>query len=181
VTVICEMTVTFLTKKLCHSERPKGVKNPRATRGRLFALIGLRVTYNILKRGTLVEWLQKTGPYLKSLINMLKYVSPFIGPWVGMADEAYKKLIDNDLKMMTELIKVMPDLIDDRELDLVRKSEAIGDHEDMERAHGAALRATRQLLDEVDPSQNWGGLRKVLTPEGHYLWLCEYHAKEYLI
>jgi len=112
---------------------------------------------------------------------MLKYVSPFIGPWVGMADEAYKKLIDNDLKMMTELIKVMPDLIDDRELDLVRKSEAVGDHEDMERAHGAALRAIRQLLDEVDSGQNWGNLRKVLTPEGHYLWLCEHHAKEYLI
>ena len=31
----------------------------------------------------------KTGPYLKSLMNMLKYISPFIGPWVGMADEAY--------------------------------------------------------------------------------------------
>ncbi len=42
------------------------------------------------------------------------------------------------------------------------------------------LRALRLLLDEVDPKQQWGGLRKVLTPEGHYLWLCEYHAKEYL-
>lgn len=128
-----------------------------------------------------VEWLQKTGPYLKSLMSMLKYVSPFIGPWVGLADAAYKKLIAEDLKMMTELIKVMPDLIDDRELDLVRKSGVVADHEDMERAHGAALRAIRQLLDEVDPSQNWGDLRKVLTPEGHYLWLCEHHAKEYLI
>lgn len=24
-----------------------------------------------------------------------------------------------------------------------------------------------------------GGLKKVLTPEGHYLWLCEDHAAEY--
>ena len=37
----------------------------------------------------------------------------------------------------------------------------------------------RKLLDEVDPKQNWGGLKKILTPEGHYLWLCSEHAKEY--
>jgi hypothetical protein len=43
----------------------------------------------------------------------------------------------------------------------------------------AALVALRQFLDEKDPEQRWGGLRKVLTPEGHYLWLCKYHAREY--
>jgi internalin A len=36
-------------------------------------------------------------------------------------------------------------------------------------------------LDAVDEKQEWGGLEKVLTPEGHYLWLCEYHAKEYAL
>ncbi len=44
---------------------------------------------------------------------------------------------------------------------------------------GMELRAIRKLLDEEDKSQEWGGLKKVLTPEGHYLWLCEEHAKEY--
>ena len=48
-----------------------------------------------------------------------------------------------------------------------------------EEAEGAALRALRKLLDEVDAKQNWGGLAKILTPEGHYLWLCEEHAEEY--
>jgi hypothetical protein len=43
----------------------------------------------------------------------------------------------------------------------------------------AALRVLRQFLDEKDPHQHWGGLRKVLTPEGHYLWLCEHHARQY--
>jgi internalin A len=42
---------------------------------------------------------------------------------------------------------------------------------------GAALHVLRHLLDEQDPQQHWGGLKKVLTPEGHYLWLCEYHAR----
>ena len=37
------------------------------------------------------------------------------------------------------------------------------------RPSGAALRQIRALLDRLDPEQHWGGLRKVLTPEGHYL------------
>jgi internalin A len=41
------------------------------------------------------------------------------------------------------------------------------------------LRALRRLLDAKDPQQHWGGLQKVLTPEGHYLWLCKDHAQEY--
>jgi len=41
------------------------------------------------------------------------------------------------------------------------------------------LRAVRELLDEKDPKHVWGGLEKVLTPEGHYLWLCKHHAEEY--
>jgi len=44
---------------------------------------------------------------------------------------------------------------------------------------GMQLRALRELLDEVDPAHEWGGLKKVPTPEGHYLWLCGKHAVEY--
>ena len=39
----------------------------------------------------------------------------------------------------------------------------------------------RALLDKEDPAHEWGGLKKVLTPEGHYLWLCEKHAAEYKV
>ena len=46
---------------------------------------------------------------------------------------------------------------------------------------GASLRTLRQLLDQLDPKQHWGGLRKILTPEGHYLWLCEGHANQFLL
>ena len=46
-------------------------------------------------------------------------------------------------------------------------------------AQGASLRALRVLLDRLDPEQRWGGLTKVLTPEGHYLWLCPRHAAEF--
>jgi internalin A len=48
-----------------------------------------------------------------------------------------------------------------------------------ERLEGMELRDLRKLLDEVDSKHEWGGLKKVLTPEGHYLWLCKEHAEEY--
>ncbi len=49
----------------------------------------------------------------------------------------------------------------------------------MERLEGAPLCALSEFLNDQDPQQDWGGLKKILTPEGHYLWLCEYHAAEY--
>ena len=81
-------------------------------------------------------------------------------------------MIKHDIKMMEELVKKLPEIerLPDRELeDKIRR----------EWVEGAPLRALRAMLDEVHPNHNWGGLKKVLTPEGHYLWLCEYHAQEY--
>lgn len=57
----------------------------------------------------------------------------------------------------------------------------IGDIHAPDYHSGHSLRTLRQLLDELDPKQYWDGLKKILTPEGHYLWLCEYHANEYKI
>jgi internalin A len=68
----------------------------------------------------------------------------------------------------------------DREDRALALAERVGER-DEERIEGAALRALRKLLDEKDPARQWGGLKKVLTPEGHYLWLCEQHAQEYKI
>ena len=104
---------------------------------------------------------------------------PLAGPFVGVAWPVYEEMFKNDIKLMTELVKKMPDLEEGRELGLV---EAVGGTRGPEQIGGAALRALRQLLDdEEDPAQRWGGLEKVLTPEGHYLWLCEYHAQEYAL
>jgi hypothetical protein len=34
-------------------------------------------------------------------------------------------------------------------------------------------------LDQVDTGHHWGGLQRVVTNEGHILWLCDHHAQEY--
>ena len=55
----------------------------------------------------------------------------------------------------------------------------MAEYDEPQRIGGAALRALRELLDAKDPNHVSGGLEKVLTPEGHYLWLCKHHAEEY--
>ena len=78
-----------------------------------------------------------------------------------------------------DAIRIMdhkPALQDGRDLHV---AETAGEHGDPQRIGGAALRAVRELLHAKDPDHVWGGLQKVLTPEGHYLWLCKHHAEEY--
>jgi len=44
------------------------------------------------------------------------------------------------------------------------------------------LRDASRCEGVVEPGwsdQQCGGLRKLLTPEGHYLWLCPHRAEEY--
>ncbi|MBI3914424.1 MAG: leucine-rich repeat domain-containing protein, partial [Chloroflexi bacterium] len=125
------------------------------------------------------KWIAATAPYLQRLITVLKYASPIVGPWFNLLDKAtYDKVLKADLDFLNAVIKQIPDL--EKEHPDFELSGHVGRADDPERVEGAALRALRALLDEKDTRQEWGGLRKVLTPEGHYLWLCNHHAQEYL-
>jgi hypothetical protein len=125
------------------------------------------------------EWLRKMAPYIRQLIKVLKVATPFASPLLGTyfsADEM--KALEKNLKLTEELVKTLPDIKDD--LPESRYARETGlDNEKQRHVEGADLRALRQLLEAKDPAQTWGGLKKVLTPEGHYLWLCSYHAAEY--
>jgi hypothetical protein len=124
------------------------------------------------------DFMVKIAPHVERLIGLLKFVTPVLGPWVGVADEAYAGLVMNDIKLMNELARTLPERLIPSEAGLAGLT---GERLEAERAGGAPLRALRKLLDEVDPGREWGGLEKVLTPEGHYLWLCEFHAREYAV
>lgn len=43
-------------------------------------------------------------------------------------------------------------------------------------AEGDAYRAIRKLLNELDAAQGWGGLRRVLSASGEFVWMCPEHA-----
>jgi internalin A len=83
------------------------------------------------------------------------------------------------LEQITESMEELAKKLADRDYMVAELLERIGAGGKAERIEGMELRALRKLLDEVDTKQEWGGLKKVLTPEGHYLWLCKEHAEEY--
>jgi small GTP-binding protein len=126
------------------------------------------------------QWFRNIGNYLGEMVKILKYVTPLIGPWIGVTASEYSKLIDNDIKMMNALVEALPDI---EKNEPVRVTGEYLDHEEeiFDIVKGAPLRSIRVLLDKLDKNQVWGGLQRVLTPEGHYLWLCEHHAQEYRI
>jgi len=129
------------------------------------------------------EFLKGMGPYILKLAKVIKYAAPvagatagaFAGPIGAAMGAQYAKDLANQIKLMEELAKKLSER-DYLTADLLEKT-AGGAR--AERFEGAELRALRKLLDEADPKQHWGGLKKVLTPEGHWLWLCEEHAREY--
>jgi internalin A len=116
----------------------------------------------------------KLSSYLQKLFKVLKFAAPFASPVAGIAVSSYQD-IKYDIKLGNELIKKLPEWqqeINWEDLEQLRrglKSEEIS---------GAQLREIRALLDQLDPKQHWGGLSKLLTPEHHYLWLCEHHYKK---
>jgi len=130
------------------------------------------------------EFFKSMGPYILKLAEVIKYAAPVAGAAAGfvsagpggavMGTAAAKKLAAQ-IKLMEELAKklVERDFIEDELL------ERTGVGGKAERIEGMKLRALRALLDKEDSAHEWGGLKKVLTPEGHYLWLCAKHKAKY--
>ena len=122
------------------------------------------------------KWLSALGPHVRRLLKVFKFVTPLVGPWLAYGAPEYEKLLKRDIDLMKVLVDQLPSLEIKREL---MDETLLGIKHGPSRAEGASLRGLRRLLDDLDPPHNWGGLKKVLTPEGHYLWLCDYHAEEF--
>ena len=50
---------------------------------------------------------------------------------------------------------------------------------EMTAAEGAGLRMLRTLIFDHDRSRQFGGLRRVQSVSGEYLWICPDHYSEY--
>jgi GTPase SAR1 family protein len=123
-------------------------------------------------------WLEASAPYLKRLAAVLKHAVPYVGPVLGVAAEGIEQRAKAAIKLMEQLANSLPG--DERAI-RAEEDKPGGDLTIERLVEGAQLRNLRQLLDQLDPNQHWGGLRKVLTPEGHYMWLCAEHAKQFLL
>ena len=131
-------------------------------------------TYEILQPP---EWIADISPYLGGLMLVLRRSAPVVAPLANIAAPGVGQLITKHINFMDQLVNKLPSIEGTeghRYLRDIAEGGTGGEH-----TSGVALRMLRQLLEEKDPKQVWGGLRKVITPEGHYLWLCENHAREY--
>ena len=129
------------------------------------------------------EFLPNMELYILKLAKVIKYAAPvagaaagsYAGPIGAMMGEEYAKKLAKQIKLMEEFANKLSE----RDYVLANLESIFSERGDVKHLEGMELRALRALLDKEDPAHEWGGLKKVLTPEGHYLWLCEHHAAEY--
>lgn len=117
------------------------------------------------------DWMEKVEPFVRRTLKVLKIAAPFVAPGLGIAADAAAESLRNEIKLMETIVKTLP------ETERTRRVDA--EFGRMSRMEGADLRAFQAVLDEKDPDGRYQGLERVLTPEGHYFWLCPHHARAY--
>ncbi|NEO85545.1 MAG: GTPase [Spirulina sp. SIO3F2] len=122
------------------------------------------------------QWLKVMAPHINRLFGILKYVTPVVGPWLNVTVPDYSELIAKDLKLTAALVNKLPkaSFTDDDHSFIDDRYPSASVH----KISGSALRTLHQFLKQKDPQQVWGGLNRVVTPEGDVLWLCDTHKKE---
>jgi internalin A len=117
------------------------------------------------------DWLRAVGPYLSTVLNVLKYAAPLAGPVLGLTSEYLSKVLANETTLMAALVAEIPDHL------------AFGSRPPAglitRVSTDAGYRELYGLLDTLDPGHRWAGLSRVATPEGIILWLCQDHVKLY--
>ncbi|UCH95327.1 MAG: hypothetical protein JSV88_00390 [Candidatus Aminicenantes bacterium] len=113
------------------------------------------------------------------MLKILKWIAPIFQPALSkILDENVMKETASDWGMLKDYIDKLPEIQAKRDHYPFIEIEGIYGGE-ISIAEGAELRAIRNMLDIVDKNHHWGGLERVVTPEGHILWLCKEHAREY--
>ncbi|HEU5377637.1 MAG TPA: hypothetical protein VFV38_19610, partial [Ktedonobacteraceae bacterium] len=95
---------------------------------------------------------------------------------VNLYDAAGVEQIQKQVTLMEEISDRIPQI---GKLDTLSEADPEPHLHHDQQVTGAALRALHQFLVQADPSRNWGGLDKVVTPDGNILWLCEKHRQEF--
>lgn len=121
------------------------------------------------------EWLRQVSAYIRPVLLILRGIIPLAATLTDMMlTKDQLKHANGELELMEALIAELP-VPHENGLDEFRS----GMTENPAAAVGADLRSIRQLLNEIDPYRKYGGLRRMLTASGEYLWICPVHVREY--
>jgi internalin A len=124
------------------------------------------------------DWWIKVSPWLKYLIEFLKFGVPIAGKVLDIAvnEETYKQL-GKQIDLLEQIIENIPQIAEHDPLSLEERHHPGG----FEQNIGPAMRVLHSFLKEADPHQYWDGLEKVVTEDGNILWLCHEHARPYQV
>jgi hypothetical protein len=121
------------------------------------------------------EWWASVAPWLKRLIEYLRYI-----PKGRAVAEAYDKEIFKSIEMTLNIFEAALEAVP--EIPSVETAERLSPSrsrfEDF-MAEGPALRALHSFLKEVDKEERWCGLYKTPTNDGNIFWLCGEHRPLY--
>ena len=130
------------------------------------------------------EWLQNLKPLMEKSLKILKYVS-LVKPSLKVWHKEWSDALESHL----DLVDAWQKELKDHPIPETFDGDIIGSNQEYwkERTssempapiEGYELRQLRALLKKSDPNELFRGLEKILTPEGHYLWLCQEHAEEF--
>jgi hypothetical protein len=123
------------------------------------------------------DWWIKVSPWLKCLIELLKFGVPLAGRLLNITNEEIYKQHEKQIDLLEQIVEDIPKMVEYDPSSLAERHSLGG----FEQSIGAALRVLHSFLKEADPNQYWDGLQKVVTEDGNIFWLCEEHARPYQV
>jgi internalin A len=122
------------------------------------------------------RWVRTGLRWLRPAAALLPSGSQLVGDYTKEMHEFAEHAAD-ELKFTADVFKEfkeVPELSGDDSMQLEKNSQPTDQSEKMQ------LYELKAFLDELEfPIKPYGGLKRVRTPEGHILWLCEEHATEF--
>ena len=121
------------------------------------------------------EWIAQVAPYAVLVFHALQLIVPLAGAVaIAALPTAQQAAAQTHLAVMQAVLADLPATAETRAEDSLGESTG-----QLTAAEGAALRALRAVVFEHDPLRAFGGLRRIQTPAGDLLWVCEHHYPDY--
>jgi hypothetical protein len=119
-------------------------------------------------------WLTTVGPYLVTLVSILKHAAPLVAPIMGLTAEYLAKQLEQQTELMIQVVQQLPSggIPSDPGTTKLETGE-LRRHAELD----VDYRDLLALLQDLDPAEHWQGLSRVYTPEDQVLWLCPEHAR----